>query len=45
MIEEDMGILCHGDKGEFTVADLTYRFNQEIKLCLLHHPLLPLMLK
>ncbi|PWZ11969.1 hypothetical protein Zm00014a_015427 [Zea mays] len=38
MIEEDMGILCHGDKGEFTVADLTYRFNQEVQLCLLHHP-------
>ncbi|AQK98219.1 hypothetical protein ZEAMMB73_Zm00001d011869 [Zea mays] len=38
MMEEDMGILCHGDKGEFTVADLTYRFNQEVQLCLLHHP-------
>ncbi|PWZ09009.1 hypothetical protein Zm00014a_015431 [Zea mays] len=38
MIEEDMEILCHGDKGEFTVANLTYRFNQEVQLCLLHHP-------
>jgi hypothetical protein len=33
-----MGILCHGDNGEFTVADLTYRYRQEVDLCLLHHP-------
>jgi hypothetical protein len=33
-----MGILCHGDQGEFTVADLTHRFRTEVHLCLLHHP-------
>ncbi|CAO2180011.1 unnamed protein product [Urochloa humidicola] len=38
MFDEDMGILCHGDNGEFTVADLTYRYRQEVDLCLLHHP-------
>ncbi|CAL4982503.1 unnamed protein product [Urochloa decumbens] len=39
MFNEDMGILCHGDNGEeFTVADLTYRYRQEVDLCLLHHP-------
>jgi hypothetical protein len=25
MFNENMGILCHGDNGEFTVADITYR--------------------
>ncbi|KAL5670733.1 hypothetical protein ACJX0J_022954, partial [Zea mays] len=37
MMEEDMSILCHGDKGGFTVADLTYHFNLEVQLYLLHH--------
>jgi hypothetical protein len=39
MLDKHMGILCHGDQGEFTVADLTHRFLTEVHLCLLHHPL------
>ncbi|WVZ78201.1 hypothetical protein U9M48_025950 [Paspalum notatum var. saurae] len=38
MIDRQMGILCHGDKGEFTVADLEHHSKQEVELCLLHHP-------
>nr|TKW02682.1 LOW QUALITY PROTEIN: hypothetical protein SEVIR_8G256300v2 [Setaria viridis] len=38
IFDESMGILCHGDNGEFTVADLTYRYRQEVDFCLLHHP-------
>lgn len=37
MYEAVMGILCHGDKGEFTVADLTEFTFPEAELCLLHH--------
>ncbi|GJN25874.1 hypothetical protein PR202_gb13760 [Eleusine coracana subsp. coracana] len=37
MIDQDMGLLCHGQDGEFTVADLTCRFDNEVELCLLHH--------
>ncbi|TVU23243.1 hypothetical protein EJB05_25596, partial [Eragrostis curvula] len=32
-----MAILCHGDGGEFTVADLTCRSHREVELCVLHH--------
>nr|TKW02673.1 hypothetical protein SEVIR_8G255500v2 [Setaria viridis] len=38
MFNHNMGILCHGDNGEFTVGDITYRYDQEVDLCLLHHP-------
>ncbi|WVZ78205.1 hypothetical protein U9M48_025954 [Paspalum notatum var. saurae] len=41
LIDQSMGILCHGDKaGEFTVANLWFHFHQgvEAQLCLLHHP-------
>ncbi|KAK3139404.1 hypothetical protein QOZ80_5AG0382670 [Eleusine coracana subsp. coracana] len=37
MIDQEMGLLCHGDDGEFTVADLTYRFDDEVELCVIHH--------
>ncbi|KAK3120739.1 hypothetical protein QOZ80_9AG0693080 [Eleusine coracana subsp. coracana] len=38
MIDQDMGLLCHSEDGdEFTVADLTYRSEEEVELCLLHH--------
>ncbi|CAL5012123.1 unnamed protein product [Urochloa decumbens] len=36
MLEEEMGILCHGRRGEFTVVDFT-KFGPEGELCLLHH--------
>ncbi|CAD6255606.1 unnamed protein product [Miscanthus lutarioriparius] len=38
MLPEDMGILCHGDGGEFTVAELMFSKRYEIELCLLHNP-------
>ncbi|XP_002450039.2 uncharacterized protein LOC8076349 [Sorghum bicolor] len=38
MLPEDMGILCHGDQGEFTVAELLFSKPYEIELCLLHNP-------
>ncbi|TVU23334.1 hypothetical protein EJB05_25691, partial [Eragrostis curvula] len=37
MLDQDMAILCHGDDGEFTVADLTCRSPREVELCVLHH--------
>ncbi|TVU23307.1 hypothetical protein EJB05_25663, partial [Eragrostis curvula] len=37
MLDQDMAILCHGDGGEFTVADLTCRSPREVELCVLHH--------
>nr|CAB3492281.1 unnamed protein product [Digitaria exilis]CAB3502768.1 unnamed protein product [Digitaria exilis] len=37
MFDEDMGILCHGDNGEFTVAHLACR-RKKLELCLVHHP-------
>ncbi|KAF8647773.1 hypothetical protein HU200_065187 [Digitaria exilis] len=39
MLDEDMGILCHGgDNGdEFTVAHLACRGRNKLELCLLHH--------
>ncbi|KAL6639248.1 hypothetical protein ACP70R_022978 [Stipagrostis hirtigluma subsp. patula] len=38
MLDQEMGLLCHGDDGEFTVADITHRFYWGFELCLLHHP-------
>ncbi|KAL6639348.1 hypothetical protein ACP70R_023078 [Stipagrostis hirtigluma subsp. patula] len=38
MLDHEMGLLCHGDDGEFTVADITHRFYHDFELCLLHHP-------
>ncbi|RLN00129.1 hypothetical protein C2845_PM06G26190 [Panicum miliaceum] len=37
MFDEEMGILCHGDNGEFTVAHLAHG-SDGLELCLLHHP-------
>lgn len=36
MWEKEMGVLCHGDKGEFTVVDFT-NFGPDPELFLLHH--------
>ncbi|CAO2201896.1 unnamed protein product [Urochloa humidicola] len=38
MVDREMGILCHGDGGGFTVADLTHCFSHDVELCVLHHP-------
>lgn len=38
MLDRGMGLLCHGEDGEFTVADLTQRDYDEVDLCVLHHP-------
>jgi len=38
MLDQDVGILCHGDEGEFTVAQLAFSENDEFELCVLHHP-------
>ncbi|RLN23981.1 hypothetical protein C2845_PM07G38060 [Panicum miliaceum] len=37
MFNEEMGILCHGDNGEFNVAHFAH-CHRQIQLCLLHHP-------
>ncbi|RLM69511.1 hypothetical protein C2845_PM17G14960 [Panicum miliaceum] len=37
MFDEEMGILCHDDNGEFTVAHLAHG-SDGLELCLLHHP-------
>ncbi|XP_062183085.1 uncharacterized protein LOC133887158 [Phragmites australis] len=36
MLAEEMGLLCHGSNGEFTVADFTH-FAPDPELCLLHY--------
>ncbi|RLN13095.1 hypothetical protein C2845_PM09G05660 [Panicum miliaceum] len=38
MLDRGMGLLCHGEDGEFTVADLTQLDYDEVDLCVLHHP-------
>ncbi|KAL6654512.1 hypothetical protein ACP70R_007977 [Stipagrostis hirtigluma subsp. patula] len=37
MLDENIGLLCHGVDGEFTVAELTKCCYREAELCLLHH--------
>ncbi|TVU23226.1 hypothetical protein EJB05_25580, partial [Eragrostis curvula] len=37
MMDQDMGLLCHDDDGEFTVADLGHRYWEDVELCVLHH--------
>ncbi|TKW37782.1 hypothetical protein SEVIR_1G070900v4 [Setaria viridis] len=38
MLDRGMGLLCHGEDGEFTVADLTHCYYHEVELCVLHDP-------
>jgi len=38
VLEQDMGILCYGDKGNVTVAQLMFSESDEFELCLLYHP-------
>ncbi|TVU23302.1 hypothetical protein EJB05_25658, partial [Eragrostis curvula] len=37
MMDQDMGLLCQGNHGEFTVADLGHRYWEDVELCVLHH--------
>jgi hypothetical protein len=37
MLDEEMGIMCHGGDGEFTVADFTNFGRDDGELCLLRH--------
>jgi hypothetical protein len=38
MLEQDMGILCHGDKGDVTVEQLMISECDEFELYVLQHP-------
>ncbi|CAM0149540.1 unnamed protein product [Urochloa decumbens] len=37
MLDDELGLLCHGENGEFTVADLSPHSHREVELCILHH--------
>ncbi|CAL5016320.1 unnamed protein product [Urochloa decumbens] len=41
MLESEIGLLCHGRQGGFTVVDFTELSQVGGQLCLLHHPALP----
>ncbi|CAL4985855.1 unnamed protein product [Urochloa decumbens] len=37
MLDDELGLLCHSENGEFTVADLSPHSYREVELCILHH--------
>ncbi|CAO2045078.1 unnamed protein product [Urochloa humidicola] len=37
MLDQELGLLCHGEEGHFTVADLSPHSYREVELCILHH--------